>query len=232
MRRFSPLNAIQRREALAAIAASAAGFSVTRAFGQTVTAGAPGANLPGVCVRTTRAAEGPFYFDEKLVRSDITEGRPGVPLKLQMHILDVRGCTPVAGAAVQIWHADADGLYSGYQHQFRGSASTVGQTFLRGTQVSDAKGLVTFETIYPGWYTGRTVHIHFKARSGSLEFTSQLYFDETITAQVYGQSPYAARGLPNMSNAQDGIFDAVTLLTLTPDGTGYVGTFNVAMNLS
>jgi protocatechuate 3,4-dioxygenase beta subunit len=114
-----------------------------------------------VCVLTPEAVEGPFYFDAKLVRSDITEGKEGSPLVLTLQIVEAKDCAAIPEARVDIWHADGLGLYSGYADQDSGSAE--GETFLRGTQLTGADGEVRFNTIYPGWYPGRTPHIHFKA---------------------------------------------------------------------
>lgn len=196
------LKPIERREALGLLAgvASVMGFSGARAQ----TGKGPSAN--GVCVLTTQTSDGPFYFDAKLLRSDIAEDHPGAPLALTFHVLDVRGCTPIEDARVDVWHADAEGLYSGYDRQFRGAASTAGKTFLRGAQVTDAKGQAQFRTIYPGWYWGRTVHIHYKVfLPKNRVVTSQLYFPETVNDRVYAtRAPYASRkGRRDVTNATD-----------------------------
>jgi protocatechuate 3,4-dioxygenase beta subunit len=112
--------------------------------------------------------------------------------------------------------------------------NTVGQKFLRGYQLTDASGLALFTTVYPGWYSGRAVHIHFKIRSGGLEFTSQLYFDESLTDQVHSQSPYNGKGRRNTLNSQDGIYQgggSQLLLSAAPEGSGYGATFDVALQL-
>ena len=103
-----------------------------------------------MCILTPEATEGPFYFDPKLVRSDITEGKQGAPLVLTLQIVQAKDCTPLSDARVDVWHADELGLYSGYARQETGSAK--GETFLRGTQFTGADGEVRFKTIYPGWY--------------------------------------------------------------------------------
>ena len=116
-----------------------------------------------VCVLTPQATEGPFYFDPKQIRQDIVEDRVGAPLRIAVRVMRVdEGCTPLQDALVDLWHADAGGLYSGYPRQL-GGRDTTGQTFLRGMQVTNADGVALFDTIYPGWYPGRTVHIHFKS---------------------------------------------------------------------
>jgi protocatechuate 3,4-dioxygenase beta subunit len=154
------------------------------------------------CVVTPELTEGPYFVDEMLNRSDIRTDpatgvpRPGVALALELVLSQVAasGCGPLAGALVDLWHCDASGLYSDVSQQ-----RTNGQAFLRGYQLSDANGSARFTTIYPGWYPGRAVHIHFKVRttptgSSGLEFTSQLFFDEALTDQVYTQAPYNSRG--------------------------------------
>jgi protocatechuate 3,4-dioxygenase beta subunit len=115
--------------------------------------------------------------------------------------------------------------------------STVGQNFLRGYQVTDANGGVAFTTVYPGWYRGRTVHIHFKIRTdpaatSGLEFTSQLFFDESIRAEVFAQAPYSGRGTQDTNNAADGIYQqggTQLLLTPTRTGAGYAAVFDIGV---
>src|SRR5690606_428473 len=145
-------------------------------------------------------------------------------------------CAALPGAQVDVWHCDANGVYSGVNDNNFGS--TVGQQFLRGYQVTDAGGRAAFTTIYPGWYRGRTVHIHFKIRAAengaNYEFTSQLYFDDTFTDQVYTREPYNARGDRGTRNEDDGIFrDGGELLTLAvaESGDGYAATFEIGLQM-
>jgi protocatechuate 3,4-dioxygenase beta subunit len=189
--------------------------------------------------------EGPYFVDEKLNRSDIrsdpTDGsvREGVPLALTFIVSSVGGggCTPLQGASVDVWHCDAAGVYSDVTDNGAGGFSTVGQKFLRGYQVTDADGKAAFTTIYPGWYSGRTVHIHFKIRTTdsagkAYDFTSQLYFDDALTDQVFAQAPYSAKGERNTRNAQDGIYadgGDQLLLELTRQGDGYAATFDIGL---
>ncbi|NEU76523.1 intradiol ring-cleavage dioxygenase [Hassallia byssoidea VB512170] len=196
---------------------------------------------PG-CIVSPEQTEGPYFVDEKLNRSDIrsdpSDGsvKDGVPLQLTLRVSQVSStsCTPLKGAIVDIWHCDALGVYSDVNDR---SFSTVGKKFLRGYQVTDAQGTVEFTTIYPGWYPGRTVHIHFKVRTNatsqkSYEFTSQLYFDDSISDQVHAQTPYASKGQRTLKNAQDGIFqDGGNQLLLTPTKTnqGYAATFDIGL---
>jgi protocatechuate 3,4-dioxygenase beta subunit len=172
------------------------------------------------------------------IRSDPTDGsvRPGVPLALSIVVSRLGGqaCTPLPGVMVDIWQCDHEGVYSGVQDpQF----STRDKKFLRGYQVTGADGVARFTTIYPGWYRGRTVHIHFKLRSPAsqqpgYEFTSQLYFNESVTDAVFAKAPDAARGPRSTLNANDGIFrqgGARLMLDAEMQDVGYAGSFHVAL---
>jgi protocatechuate 3,4-dioxygenase beta subunit len=165
--------------------------------------------------------DGPFYLDLNDVRSDLVDGRPGVPLTLALIVAHASICTPVSGAAVDIWHADAGGVYSGF-----GNGS--GRTFLRGTQLTGADGTARFQTIYPGWYSGRAVHIHVKVHTGGqVVHTGQLFFEDALTSSVFRRSPYSSRGAPDTRNADDSIYrDGGTQSTLSPlvAGPGFVAT--------
>jgi protocatechuate 3,4-dioxygenase beta subunit len=196
------------------------------------------------CVVRPQLTEGPYFVDEKLNRSDIrtdpTTGvvSAGVPLILQFNVNGLGGgtCAPVPNAYMDIWHCDAAGSYSDISNG-AGQANTSGKKYLRGYQLTDSNGEVQITTIYPGWYSGRAVHIHFKIRlfTGSqttYEFTSQLFFDDALTDQVYTQSPYSARGTRNVRNSKDGIYNgggSQLLLNLTQSGQGYAATFNIGL---
>jgi protocatechuate 3,4-dioxygenase beta subunit len=157
---------------------------------------AQGGQRPGNCVLTPEAGEGPFYLDPKLIRSDITSGQPGAPLQLALQVVRAGDCATLANARVDVWHADAVGLYSGYEKQSGvGGISTkaaVGQQYLRGTQVTDAAGTVRFSTIFPSWYGGRTPHVHFKVFLGGNEVVaSQIFFPDEISKEVFNEwQPY------------------------------------------
>jgi protocatechuate 3,4-dioxygenase beta subunit len=186
---------LTRRQALTALTASGAAAIPFGAQAQPAAASRllPGAN---VCVLTPEAEEGPFYFDPKLERVDITEGKQGVPLGLVLQVVEAADCVPVKGARVDVWHADALGYYSGYRGQSDAhNVSTKGDTFLRGTQFCDDAGLVKFATIYPGWYQGRTTHIHCKVYlAGKAVLTTQLYFPDALSEYLYKNvKPYNAR---------------------------------------
>jgi protocatechuate 3,4-dioxygenase beta subunit len=196
---------------------------------------------PGCIVRPEQT-EGPYFVDEKLDRSDIRSDtksslvKAGVPLQLKLQVTRVsdRSCTPISGAIVDIWHCDAAGAYSDVSDR---RSDTTGQNFLRGYQVTDTAGNVEFLTIYPGWYQGRTVHIHFKIRTSAAsgqasEFTSQLYFDDAITDQVHARSPYTSHGQRTIRNNQDGIFrqgGSQLLLSPTQTNEGYAATFEIGL---
>jgi protocatechuate 3,4-dioxygenase beta subunit len=226
------------RSATATSGASATGVA-TATGAVTATAAAtatPGASVAVNCVAVPELTEGPYFVDELLNRSDIrpdpTNGAvsTGVPLVMTIKVYD-SSCSPLAGADVDLWHCDADGKYSDVSQN-----GTAGQKFLRGYQTTDSDGVARFTTVYPGWYQGRAVHIHFKIRnydgSSTAGFISQFFFDEDVTDQVYQQAPYGSRGERDLRNESDGIFGqsgGATLLTPTPSGDGYETAFGVML---
>lgn len=234
---------LTRREALAVIGATGAAILAGRTSAAR-SAAVGGSPLPS-CVVRPQQTEGPYFVDEKLNRSDIRSDpasgavKAGVPLALTFRVSRISGgaCTPLAGAQVDIWHCDALGVYSDATDP---GFSTVGQKFLRGYQVTDATGMARFTTIYPGWYRGRTVHVHFKIRTTptsarAYEFTSQLYFDDSLTDRVHALAPYASKGQRTLRNSGDGIFsNGGRQLTLAPtaSGQGYAATFNIGLQIA
>lgn len=192
------------------------------------------------CVVRPEQTEGPYFVDEKLNRSDIRTDasggtpRPGAPLQLTFNVSRVssaNACTPLSSAIVDIWHCDAAGQYSDVDDRAVGF-NTKGQKWLRGFQNTDASGKATFTTIFPGWYQGRAVHIHFKIRSGNSTFTSQLFFNETLIDQVYALAPYTQKQGKYMRNSEDGIYrDGGSQLMLAPtkNGEAYAATFDIAL---
>lgn len=213
-----------RREALAALGALGTGTLLyvwgrtRRAAGSLLTTRT--ASAQNQCVMTPEQTEGPYYVAGEPFRRKITEGRPGMPLLLLLRVQDVATCTPIPDATVEIWHADAGGSYSGF-------AGSDGDTFMRGRQISNDVGRVRFRTVYPGWYRGRTTHVHVKVHvRGSEVHTGQLYFDDDVTDLVYGEAPYASRGARDTDNASDGIFargGTQPLLRLQRRGIGWQG---------
>jgi protocatechuate 3,4-dioxygenase beta subunit len=234
---------ISRREMLTLMGTTAAGLALvgcgtdrTGQSGSGETTSASTAETASTCVVRPEQTEGPYFVDEGLNRSDIREDREGVPLDLTFNVSrvdegDAAACGPLAGAMVDIWHCDALGQYSDVENN-------EGETFLRGYQITDENGTARFATIYPGWYRGRAVHIHFKIRDTpeseqGYEFTSQLYFDEALTDQVHSEEPYAEKGERDVRNDDDGIFRGggeELLLALTENGQGYAATFDIALD--
>ena len=163
--------------------------------------------------------------------------KPGALLALTFNVSSAAtsACSPLASAVVDVWHCDALGVYSDVSDP---SFSTVGKKFLRGYQVTDANAVARFTTIYPGWYQGRAVHLHFKVRSPAgvtpaYGFTSQLFFGDTLTDQVHAQPPYAAKGQRTLRNSGDGIYNqggSQLVLSLAQTSDGYAGSFDVAVN--
>lgn len=196
------------------------------------------------CVLTAALTEGPYFVDQQQERSDIRADpvtgavSDGALLELTFNVMRVASdaCTPPTGAYLDVWHCDAAGVYSDV-------TGAVGRKFLPGYQVTDANGVASFTTIYPGLYTGRAVHVHFKLRlfAGSTrtyEFTSQLFFEESLTDVVHASSLYATRGRRNTVNTSDSIFrrlsaaekSALTLRT-ERDGDAYLGVINLGVRV-
>jgi protocatechuate 3,4-dioxygenase beta subunit len=241
------LTAMSRRTALRLIAAVGAATLVgcgegddasedTATSAATTATTASGATAS--CVLTPTLTEGPYFVDERLNRSDITGGQAGLPLRLNISVYNANtaACSAIAGVQVDVWHANGTGAYSDIA-----MLGTTGQTFLRGYQVTDANGTVAFTTIYPGWYMGRATHIHLKARifnaagNTTLEATTQLFFDDSVTDSVYANNaPYNTRGARDTRNAQDNIFNGNTILLLALTGSstaGYTGAMTIGIAL-
>ncbi len=213
--------------------------SATTSAGSTATTAATVTTAASV-VLAPEMTEGPYYLDLDLVRSDITEDRDGAAMAMSLVVIDVNSGAPVEGAAVDVWHCDANGLYSGFVDQSAGSnqgATDLSDsgTFLRGTQLTDASGTATFATIYPGWYQGRTVHIHIKVHvDGNEIHTGQLFFDDSFTDTVYGANePYASRSERTARNDDDNIYGGggdLSTLTVQQTGSGYTGTLTMGVD--
>jgi len=223
--------------ASASASGSAAGSAVASATAVAVASGVPS------CVVVPELTEGPYYVNENLERSDIrvdtATGSPveGATLTLGWVVSQVEGeaCSPLEGVIVDVWHCDAKGVYSDVSAQ----GATV-HDFLRAYQKTDKAGAASFTTIYPGWYQGRAVHIHFKIRTdptagAGFEATSQLFFDDAQNAQVFATGVYASKGAADTPNARDNIYaqsGGSTLLTVAKQGDGYAATFEIAVKLT
>lgn len=198
------------------------------------------------CVVKPQLTAGPYFVDGALERSDIRadpatgEVSAGTPLDLRFQVSRIAedACVPLAGAVVDVWHCDARGVYSDVEDP---GFDTRGRKFLRGHQVTDADGAARFTTIYPGWYRGRAVHIHFKVRSApeaapGFDFTSQLFFDDELSAEIFTtQQPYSEKGTPDVTNDSDNIFaesNGQLTLSLAPEGNGYAATFAIGVQLA
>jgi protocatechuate 3,4-dioxygenase beta subunit len=193
----------------------------------------------GTCTLTPGTIAGPTWFDAHAVRSDIRDGRPGTPLALAFRVVQADGCTPLPGAVVDLWQADAGGIYSGFAGASPGqgghaggadeygddqSAATDADRFLRGTQVTGADGVVRFDTIYPGWYPTRTPHLHLKVHlAEDTVLTTQLFFDDAVSDGVLGGDPYRAAGPRDTRNDTDAFFSPAAQLTLAADGDRRLG---------
>jgi protocatechuate 3,4-dioxygenase beta subunit len=196
--RFTRRGSLVRLGGLLATAVGAAGLKIETSEGAGPAAVASGAVT---CVLTPEQTEGPYYIGNEALRRNITEGRPGTQLLLRAFVVNASTCKPIKGAAVDIWHADAGGVYSGF------GSGAANRTFMRGIQRTNAKGLALFRTVYPGWYQGRTVHIHVKVHlGGNVLHTGQLYFPDTVTDAVYRKAPYASRPNRDVRNAGDSIY--------------------------
>jgi protocatechuate 3,4-dioxygenase beta subunit len=213
---------------LAGLAATAAGGSA--ALGRATAEGAGPAGVASgriSCVLTPELTEGPYYISDEAVRRDVTEGKPGTKLSLRTTVVSASTCKPIKNAIVEIWHADASGVYSGF------GTGASNRTFLRGKQRSDRNGLAVFSTIYPGWYQGRTVHIHVKVWvGGNVVHTGQLFFPEATSDAVYAGSAYAGRGERDRHNSDDSIFvngGSKGLLKTAKTATGYTGSITMGV---
>lgn len=157
----------------------------------------------GTCVLLPELTEGPFPTVSQLERRDITEGREGHPLRVGVRVVD-EASAAVPGAVVEIWHCDIDGDYSAYADGYTSDDDGPGTTFFRGSQTANADGIVEFLTVYPGWYSGRAVHIHTKIHIGATTvLTSQFLFDDSLNTEIMSETAYAAHGAPDTTNAED-----------------------------
>lgn len=193
------------------------------------------------CVVRPEQTEGPYFVDTQLARSDIRSDpatgavEPGAPLELTLRVSRLAGgCEPLPQAHVELWQCNANGHYSGVRDA---QADTTGRKFLRGYQLTDAAGIARFTAIYPGWYPGRAVHVHFMIRTAAPggrdeEFTSQLYFDDALSDRIFASAPYSGRGSRRVRNAADGIYrrGGPQLLLAVNESDGRLqATFDIAL---
>lgn len=216
----------------------------------------------GTCRTTAELTQGPYWFDVDAIRSDIRDARPGIALTLALRVLDVSRCstaaqgTPIPNSVVEIWHCDAGGSYSGFELGSTGQGGGPGGrsgttssgsysrgeqepnptddgTYLRGAQIANAEGVVKFTTIHPGWYRGRTVHIHLKVHvNKKTVLTSQVFFDEAVNSAINATSPYASRTGRDTFNSGDSIFKKSGVLTSAKLSQGYLGVTNLGVDIS
>ena len=208
---------------------SAAGGSTSTDGASTPTTPA-GFDGAATCTVTAVQTEGPYYLDVDKIRADIREDREGAELEVAVRVMDADGCTPIKDAVFDIWHADASGDYSGFDGTAAPGASPTGSRYLRGAQVTDADGIARITTIFPGWYPGRTPHVHAKVYISNAEvLTTQLYFDESAIAEAYQLAPYAQRGSADQSNGSDILFDQRNVMTVSRDGDRFIGRMTIAV---
>jgi len=230
------LNALAQESGSSTTAVATPSTSTATASGTAV------ADASSICVLTPELTEGPYYLDDLLVRSDITEGKAGIPMALKITVVDSSTCVPIENAAVDVWHCDVNGYYSGYTSASPDPADTTGyqddgsdpDTFLRGVLLTGSDGLAEFQTIYPGWYISRDIHIHMKVHiggavedgtydGGTTAHTGQLAFSDEFTDRVALIEPYASRVSTFTRLDEDTVFggveedDPTYFLTLTPD---------------
>ncbi len=235
---------ISRRHVLTGLGSVAL---IAKAKGPAIVTSKNRATTPG-CMLASEQEEGPYYVDKRILRQDITEGKPGIPLRLRVTVVDGRSCTPLRNAALDIWHCDAGGVYSGYtanspdgpmgmppradrrppgpppggMPRRRPHGPSDATMFFRGVQLTGADGAAEFTTVYPGWYSGRDIHIHLKVHAGGhVCHTGQLFFPEDISDDIARLAPYSQRRSDRTRQDDDHVFlsehgsDFVVSLTQT-----------------
>lgn len=182
------------------------------------------------CTLTPSVTEGPYYFNASLLRRDISDGKPGFPLQLTLNVIQASTCAPIPNAIVDIWHCDLNGIYSGYAGQLN-NLDSQGDNDFRGVQVTDANGAATFLSVFPGWYPGRTIHIHFKVYlTATAAITSQLFFTDAIADEILGAADlYTLRGTRPTRNANDGIYSPQLVVATTPHKGGIAASFTIVV---
>jgi protocatechuate 3,4-dioxygenase beta subunit len=162
------------------------------------------------CIATLAKMLGPCHTSEVPVRAEVTEGVAGLPMRLSLRIVEASSCAPVEGADVEIWHVNGEGVYSGRAARMchEGEAAAQAASFLRGRQITNADGVASFLSIYPGWYSGRTVHVHMRILMGAREvLITQLLFDDALSDIIFaGHANYRDRPRRDTMNGDDGVF--------------------------
>ncbi len=201
-------------KSLATATAFAAGLRGPNVLSQTLRKDTLDLTPNDVCTLTCRSTIGPCFYEGRVERQDITEGQPGLPALLSILVVNADTCQPVQGANVDIWHANASGLYSAPISAMcnGGNAQAIASTFLRGIQTTDANGWVHFNTVYPGWYSGRTPHIHSTIRVNGTEMvTTQFFFADDLSSAVYtNHAAYIAKGKADTTNVRDNVIGGST----------------------
>jgi protocatechuate 3,4-dioxygenase beta subunit len=238
-------NPVRRREALvggavAAGAVAGAYFLNGPRMIADALAVAPSASDAAACTLSKEVTEGPYWIDTSLSRRNITEGKKGAKLALFIKVIDASTCKPIKGADVEIWHADAAGEYSGFDGGSSGgppgSGAQTSSRYLRGHQKSDSTGRVRFDTLYPGWYQGRTPHIHVKVHVGGKEIhTGQIFFTDATSRKIYRTGVYKSRGKATTTNSEDSIYKQATgkaraRITKRSGNRGFKGTITVGVD--
>ncbi len=163
------------------------------------------------CALICETTAGPCTTAVKLERKDVSEGFAGLPVRLSLLVVDADTCAPVSGATVEIWHTQRTGVYSGVTPNppacYLDDPEAATFMYFRGTQIAGADGRVDFDTCFPGWYSGRAIHIHFQViRDDKVYATSQLFFADELNAEIFGSHPdYSEFGQPDRTNISDNI---------------------------
>ncbi|MGF6690773.1 protocatechuate 3,4-dioxygenase beta subunit [Metapseudomonas resinovorans] len=171
---------------------------------------------------------GPFYLEDALLRQDITDGKPGTALRLQFEVLQLDGCRPLGDAALEIWHCDAQGAYSGVGSDSR-------SRYLRGVQITDDDGRAEFRSILPGYYPGRTNHVHLKVHLSERDIhTGQLYFPEAVIRPAMAKPPYSHPGQDWTPLEQDYVFrrqqGEQSIAELVEDDDGFIARLTLVVD--
>jgi protocatechuate 3,4-dioxygenase beta subunit len=252
-----------RRRVLAIGGLGALGLAGCGADDSSSSSGSSASSSGGVCKLQAEVTQGPYYLDGASKRADITEGKSGFPLNLTISVVNTKdSCAPVTGVAVEIWHCDAWGYYSGYTTAPPGGTAPTedgvgdAKTYLRGYQVVDDSGKVTFATIVPGWYSPRAAHIHLKVHSGGtagatyaggkVVHTGQILLSDEVCAAYSSQAPYSMHQLTRTALVSDQVYNEAksaggdpttmvptfALITAGKVTDGYNGTITVGVDPS